>query len=302
MLEATGASRYADVMETTLYNAVLAGVSLDGERFFYTNTLRQLDDMPVELRWSRRRQEFISCFCCPPNVTRLIAGLNRYAYGRSDRTLWVNLFGSSSVRTQIAPDQFVAVEQKTNYPWDGRIHFEVTESPADEWTLSLRIPSWAEGATLRINSDEPTSPAAGTFLTIQRRWSAGDVVVLELPMRVRSVESHPLVEETRNHVAIQRGPIVYCLESCDLPKDTSLQDASLRRESIWTPQSDKQLAGATVLEGMADLRATSAWSGTLYREAASTETRSLPVRLVPYFTWGNRGDTEMTVWLPLTTR
>ncbi len=205
MFEATGESRYIDVLETSLYNAALAGISLDGRRFFYTNTLRQLDEMPVELRWSRRRQEWISCFCCPPNLTRLIAETNQLAYARSDHALWVNLFGGSRVQVEIAPGKTVVLEQSTNYPWDGTVTLKVVESISEPWTLAIRVPGWAKGATATIGSGAAESLQAGTYWKQRQTWAPGDTVKLELPLRVRLLESHPLVEETRGHVAVQRG-------------------------------------------------------------------------------------------------
>ncbi|HVJ85381.1 MAG TPA: glycoside hydrolase family 127 protein [Caulifigura sp.] len=302
MLLATGESRFGDVLETSLSNACLAGVSLDGKRYFYTNTLRQLDDMPVELRWSRQRQEYISCFCCPPNLTRLIAEANTYAYTRGDRSLWVNLFGSSEVRTEIAAGQIVGLEQETSYPWDGRVTLRVTEACDAEWTLALRIPAWATEATVSVNAVGTAAPVAGEFFKVHRKWAKGDVVVLELPMKTRVLESNPLVEETRNQVAVQRGPLVYCLESADLPDGVSLQNVSMRRSSEWTPRAGNELlAGVTVLEGTAEVRDAARWEGRLYREVRAGESRSVGVRLVPYFAWGNRGGSEMTVWIPLST-
>ena len=218
MLQITGEARFADVLELSLYNAVLAGISLDGTRFFYTNTLRQLDPMPVDLRWSRQREPFISCFCCPPNVVRTIAEVGSYAYGRSDDKVWVHLYGGNTLDTELADGGRLRLTQETDYPWDGRVTITVEAAPERPCSLMLRIPGWAGGATAEPQRHARCDgrPEPGTYAEVRRAWSAGDVVELTLPMPVRLMQAHPLVEEARNQVAVLRGPIVYCLESADL--------------------------------------------------------------------------------------
>jgi DUF1680 family protein len=143
MLRITGEAKYADVLELALFNAVLAGISLDGKRFFYTNTLRQLDTMPVPLRWSRMRQEWISSYCCPPNVARTLAATSSYAYGRSNRGIWIHLFGGSTLDTTLPDGRRVKLMQETDYPWDGRVRITFESAPAGEMSLFLRVPGWA---------------------------------------------------------------------------------------------------------------------------------------------------------------
>jgi DUF1680 family protein len=301
MLQLTGQARYADVLELVLYNAILAGVSLDGKRFFYTNTLRQLDRMPVELRWSRTRQPFISCFCCPPNVARTLAEVHNYAYGRSDDAVWINLYGGSVLDTSLPSGERVALAQETDYPWDGRVRITVRASPARALTLRLRVPGWANGASLAVNgTPERQSPEPGGYVAVKRTWAVGDVIAMDLPLRSRLLQAHPLVEEARNQVAVQRGPVVYCLESPDLEKGVAVADVVIPRGIDLQPRYDGALlGGVTVLEGKAEVVAERAWSGELYRELAPVTPRTVALRLIPYFAWGNRGPSEMTVWMPL---
>jgi uncharacterized protein len=299
MLQITGEAKYADVMEVALSNAVLAGVSLDGKRFFYTNTLRQLDTMPVSLRWSRMREDWISCYCCPPNVARILAQVNGYAYGRSDRGVWVHLFGGSALDTQLPDGRRIKLKQETNYPWDGRVKLTIEAAPTDEVSLFVRVPGWADGVTLRVN-DKPTDAPAGRYAEIRRVWKAGDVVELALPLKPRLLEAHPLVEEARNQVAVMRGPLVYCLESPDLPKAVSAQTVTIPRDVKIAPRFDKELlGGVAVLEGKAELAPERPWAGELYRELKPAEPKSVELKLIPYFAWANRGKSEMTVWMPL---
>jgi DUF1680 family protein len=303
MLMLTGEAKFADILEQSLYNAVLAGIGLDGTRFFYTNTLRQLDEMPTDLRWSRQRQPFISCFCCPPNLARTIAETSSYAYGRSAGAAWVHLYGDSILDTEVAPGSRLRLRQETDYPWGGRVTIRIEDAPRPEFSLRLRIPGWADGALMTVNGRPwlqalPLVPAS--YADLHRTWSPGDVVELTLPMRVRCIQAHPLVEEARNQVAFQRGPIVYCLESTDLPGDVRVLDVAVPRKFDLTPRFDPALLGGlAVLEGRAEATRERPWSGGLYRERRVDDSRAINLRLIPYYAWANRGRSEMTVWLPL---
>ena len=301
MLQITGEARFADVLETVLYNALLAGISLEGTRFFYVNTLRQLDRMPVDLRWSRQREPFISCFCCPPNVVRTIAEIGSYAYGKSDDKVWVHLYGSNTLDTEMTDGSRLKLSQETDYPWDGRVKITIVAAPERPCTLMLRIPGWARGATLSLNGmPVQRRPEPGTYVETRRAWSAGDVLDLTLPMPVRLLQAHPLVEEARNQVAVGRGPLVYCLESIDLGKDVRISDVVIPHGIELRPRFDPELlGGVTVLEGRAEVWPDEEWSGQLYRELSAAPPTATELRLIPYYAWGNRGKSEMTVWMPL---
>jgi DUF1680 family protein len=306
MLQITGDARYADLMERTLYNSVLTGVGLDGKTFFYTNALRKLDPEPVGMRWSRTRQPFMSTFCCPPNVVRTIAESAIFAYGKSDRAIWVNLYGAGECVTTLANGTTIKITQETRYPWEGKVRLTVStkvQKPI-EFSLMLRIPQWAgDAAAIRVNGMPiDRRPRPETYVEISRAWSAGDVVEVELPMPVRLVEASPYVEEARNQVAAVRGPLVYCLESADLPRDVRLLDVSVPRDAKLAERFDKDVCGGVVLlegKAMASYRPTSPTTGPLYRDLDRTPARGCDVKLIPYYAWGNRGESEMSVWLPL---
>jgi DUF1680 family protein len=299
MLQVTGEAKYADVLELALSNAVLAGVSLDGKRFFYTNTLRQLDTTPAPLRWSRSREEWISSYCCPPNVARTVAESATYAYGRSDRGAWVHLFGGGTLDTTLPDGRRVKLRQETDYPWDGRVRITFESAPAGEASLFVRVPGWAGGATLAV-SGKPVAAAAGRYVEIRRVWATGDVVELAMHLKPRLVEAHPLVEEARNQVAVMRGPLVYCLESTDLPKGVGVQAVAMPRDVKLAPRFDRDLLGGVVaLKGQAEAAAGAAWGDELYREFRPAAPRAVGIKLIPYCAWANRGKSEMTVWMPL---
>jgi len=300
MLQITGEAKYADVLELALYNAVLAGESLDGKSFFYTNTLRQLDTMPADLRWSRTRQPYFSSFCCPPNLVRTIAEVANYAYCKTDDGVCVSLYGGNVLETTVGGET-LKLTQETNYPWDGRIKIMVNAAPTKACSIALRIPGWTKDAALTIAGTplkEPLLP--GTYFKLNRLWKPGDVLELQLPMPARMLQAHPLVEEARNQVAVQRGPLVYCLESPDLPAGVKVSDVVLPRGSEWKPRVENELLGSVVvLESVAAAGVESRWEGQLYRDLPAEKTRPINVKLIPYFAWSNRGPSEMSVWLPL---
>ncbi len=301
MFQITGEGKYIDALENSLMNAVLAGVSLDGERFFYTNTLRQLDEMPSTLRWSRERQEWISCYCCPPNVARTIAACNRYAYSVRDDQTHVLLYGSNQVVAKLRDGQSLKIVQRSEYPSDGQVTLTLEQVPRETYALYLRVPGWCQEVKVWLNDQPIAAPAAKGFATIERKWSPGDRISLDFAMTTRLVTAHPLVEECRGQVAVVRGPLVYCLESADLPKSTSLHRVAIAANSQFqTIQGDGVLKGAPLLETTINVDVSEAPKhDQLYRDLSLPQWKSTPVKLVPYYAWGNRGAGEMSVWLPV---
>jgi hypothetical protein len=301
MLEATGDAKYADVVETALYNSVLSGVSLDGKRYFYTNPLRLSSDFPYTLRWPRERQEYISCFCCPPNTLRTICEAQNYAYTVGDKTIWCNLYGENELNTSFGKKSPLVLKQTTDYPYDGKVTLTFEQAPKKEMLkLNLRIPEWCDQATLTVNGD-PVACAvkANSYVTVERVWKKGDVVELNLEMRVKLMESNPLVEETRNQTVIKRGPLVYCLESMDIEGGHKMDDVLIPADIKLTPK-EVTIDGCRLiaLEGTARLTDETSWANTLYREVGKNN-QTVKIRLIPYFAWGNRGKADMTVWMPL---
>jgi hypothetical protein len=301
MLQITADARFADILELALYNGALSGISLDGKKFFYTNPLRQVGELPFELRWSRQREPYISCFCCPPNIVRLIAEAGGLAYGVSAEGVWANLYGTNVLDTDLPDGSHAKLIQTTDYPWDGKITITVSAPKEKEFSIMLRIPDWAQGATAKVNGrTAQANLVPGRYAAIRRRWSAGDCLELNLPLRVQLIEAHPLVEETRNHVAVKRGPVVYCLESTDLPVDVKVSEVVVPRNIALRARFEPdRLGGVVVLEGRAETRKEEDWSGQLYRELKARDSKPVNILLIPYYAWGNRGKSEMTVWMPV---
>lgn len=301
MFLATGDAKFMDVVELEFYNSVLSGVALDGTNYFYSNPLRVTDPMPMELRWSRTRVPFVGSFCCPPNLVRTIAESADYAYGKSADSIWVNLYGGSSLETTLADSGKVKLVQETEFPWNGRVRIGILECGGGEFALKVRIPGWAEGASVRIN-DSPAdfSPKPQSYFEIRRSWRPGDFVDLDLPMRTRLMEANPLVEEDRDQVAVQRGPVVYCVESPDLPPGVKISDLFIPPDMKFTARYDQHLLGGVVVLDCKPLaRREENWRGRLYRDFAPSGLEPINVKFIPYFVWQNRGPSEMSVWLPL---
>lgn len=302
----TGDANHADRFEQALYNGILPGISLEGRHYFYVNPLRRMADFTWPLRWSRSRTPNIkSSFCCPPNVVRTVAEAHNYVYARSAGAVWVNLYAASSLDSTWPGGGRLRLRQETDYPWEGAVRLVIEEAPAAELALRLRIPGWVApgGARLRVNGTAVPVSAPGTFAEVRRNWKAGDVVELELELTPVLLEANPLVEETFNQVALRRGPLVYCVEAADLPGDVRLADVVLP-VSGGRPvfkRERRNIAGAEVMMLTAPAMAggTRPWAkDELYREVGDAAPRSFALTFTPYFAWGNRGEGDMTVWLP----
>ncbi len=303
MLQVTGKAKHADIMELALYNSVLSGISLEGKKFLYTNPLAYSDDLPFKQRWSKDRVEYISISnCCPPNVVRTVAEVNQYAYSISERGIYFNLYGGNDLSTELKDGAKVELSQVTNYPWEGDIQINLKKVPKKSFSLFLRIPEWADGAKLAINGKaEDIMPAPGKYVELNRKWSAGDRVSLVLPLETKLLVSHPFVEETRNQVAVKRGPVVYCMESVDLPEGRKITEFAIPVNARLTPKMMRiENSDVMSLEGAALLVDKADWENRLYREVSDEKPLTANIRLVPYYSWGNRGHTEMSVWMPLT--
>jgi DUF1680 family protein len=306
MLAVTGEAAYADQFEQVLLNGILPGISLEGKHYFYVNPLKKLKDFDVPLRWSRTRETNIPVsFCCPPNVVRTIAEAHNYVYALSPDTVWVNLYAASSLDSRWLDGARIKLRQETDYPWAGAVKLVIDEAPARDVTLKLRVPSWlrTETVSLKVNG-LPLAVALrpNTYADVKRTWKAGDTVEFTMEFKPTLWEANPLVEETVDQVAIKYGPLVYCVESNDLPEGVSLADVavSLAQPAQFTAQRE-QIAKASVLTLTFDALALqrARWGkDQLYREVGERTPRPVKVKAVPYYAWGNRGDTEMTVWLP----
>jgi len=295
-----GDAKYIDVLERTLYNGLISGVSLEGDSFFYPNPLESDGEYKFN-QGSATRSPWFRCACCPGNVTRFVPSIPGYAYAYRDNVLYVSLFVSGSATGMMAnvPGR---ITQTTRYPWDGTVKMTIEPERPAEFAVYVRIPGWArnrpvpsdlyqymnssnEEATLKVNGRPVALDIEKGFARIQRTWQRGDTIELELPMPVRRVVAHEKVEANVGKVAIERGPIVYCAEAVDngghvldlvLPDDAPLE----------TEFRQDMLGGVTVVTGTAR---------ALARNAAAASERDFVA--IPYYAWSHRGVGEMAVWL-----
>ncbi len=302
MLLATGEGRFADLMERTLYNAILSGVSLDGERYFYVNPLASSGREEHLSRGGCRRREWHQVACCPPNVMRILASLGHYVATRDTSGLQIHLYTAARIAMGLAPGRSAALRIESAYPWEGRVRLTIEEGEGDPWQLSLRVPGWSVAATVRVNGVAlDATPAATGYLRLHRAWTRGDVVELDWPISPRFVEAHPWLESTRGCVAIERGPLVYCLEQADHPM-ASVADLEIDTTgplaSEWVPDL---LGGVTVIRGAGAALDTSGWSERLYRPLGTGPAparRRVDLVAIPYHAWANREAGAMRVWIP----
>jgi DUF1680 family protein len=318
MLAITGEAQYADVMELNIYNSILSGIGLDGASWFYTNPLRWYGKEHKLLSQDahQRFQPGLDHICCPSNLVRTIAEWHGCLYSVSDEGLWVNHYGASIFDGTLWDGAPLKVTQETSYPWEGDIYLTLEMPQPKAFGLMLRVPAWAEGARVKVNGKGVRVVAPrrargdpehgrrvaepGTYARLERVWCSGDRISLTLPMKPRLMEAHPKVEAARNHVSVMRGPIVYCLESVDLPQDVRVSEILIPRGVRWTAHFQPELlGGVTVLEGEGRRAPQGDWSGRLYRPLRAGRLQRLRVRLIPYYAWANRGISEMSIWLPL---
>ncbi|MBB6429154.1 glycoside hydrolase family 127 protein [Algisphaera agarilytica] len=302
MMSINSESKHGDFMELALLNSSLSGISTCGKEYFYANPLRMVDGgrdyshTPTE---KPCRLPYIECFCCPPNLVRTIGKASSWAYSIAENGIAVNLYGGNELSTQLQDGSALKLRQETQYPWDGQVRFTVDECKTEPFAVMLRIPGWAHGAQATVNGEAVAEQTTqGQFLTLNRSWKAGDVVELTLPMPVQKIEGHPRIEELRNQIAMTRGPIVYCIESPDLPEKTSILDVYLKASDDFAPEYRPDfLGGVTVLNGTLTLRRDQ--SEGMYRAVNQTDWSDYSSQLVPYFAWANRGQSEMTVFMPV---
>lgn len=294
----TGNSEYIDVLERSLYNGALDGLSLSGDRFFYGN--------PLASTGRNARREWFGTACCPANIARLVESLGNYIYAKSDNGIWINLFVGSNTNITVGKNA-VALDMQTNYPWDGKVSVSIDPVKKASFALHIRIPGWAGGAAvpgnlyafaeenknipvLLINNQPATYKSEEGYAVIEREWKKGDKVVWTIPMDIRKVVSRDELKFNNNRVAIQRGPIVYCVEGADnngkawnmvLPDNTTLTTG---KEDILSEPVITIQAELPVIDVSAD--------------GLNIKTEKKTITAIPYYTWCNRGSNQMQVWLP----
>lgn len=292
-----GESKYYDVLERTLYNGLISGVSLDGGGFFYPN--------PLESRGQHQRQPWFGCACCPSNICRFIPSLPGYVYAVKDKDVYVNLFMSNEANLEV-DKKGVVLEQQTRYPWDGDVAVSVKKNKAGAFAMKIRIPGWVRGQvvpsdlyrysdgkrlgySVKVNGQPMESELQDGYFTIERRWKKGDKVEVHFDMEPRVVKAHAKVEADRGRVAVERGPLVYCAEWPDNDFDITSVLVN-RRPQFETVEKPDMFCGLTEIKTGAQVLG--------YDSEGRLTASDVELTLIPYYAWAHRGSGNMMVWLP----
>jgi uncharacterized protein len=301
MLAASGEAKFADVMERALYNGINSGMSLDGTLYCYRNPLA-FDPSGGD----KIRNDWYDTTCCPPNLERTFASLPGYFYSTSSEGIYLHFFDNSELDWHLENGVGLKAHQKTNYPWDGNVEIAVTPDQPTEFTFFVRIPGWTDSAQVAVNGKPVSGATPGQYLPIRRRWSAGDGIHVQFNMQPQLLEANAQVIENSGRVAVQRGPLVYCLEQIDQPDGVVLKDVALNlgKKSNASFQEEFQkdlLGGVLVLRHAGAAYGESAEQHQLYFHYSGEPRKSKPLSLtfIPYYAWANRTATPMQVWTPV---
>ncbi|MDN3587574.1 glycoside hydrolase family 127 protein [Pedobacter aquatilis] len=298
-----GSSKYIDVMEKVMYNALLSGVGLDGKTFFYTNAM-QIFDGPKHKDVEPGRSGWFECSCCPTNMSRFLPSLSGYIYAQTQNQVYVNLYVASSTDLLLG-NKSVKITQKNNYPWEGHLNFDIEPEEDSDFALKLRLPGWAvnqaipsdlykfqsksnEKFTVKLNGKALKYTLNDGYITIQRVWKRGDKVELVLPMEIKKVLANQKLTDDIGKVSVQRGPITFCAESTD-------NTAKISEAKIPSNSDFKYSFNSNLLSGVAEIK------GNAITKSPSGNEISVPFKLIPYYAWANRTLGEMSIWFPVYT-
>jgi uncharacterized protein len=294
----TGDAKYIDILERSLYNGALDGLSLSGDRFFYGN--------PLASKGNHARREWFGTACCPSNIARLVASLGDYVYAKSANGIWVNLFVGSNATIKLK-DTEVPIQLETEYPYDGKVKLTLNPANESKFGLHLRIPNWATNQSfagglyqylpdnqsvieILVNNKKANYRIENGYAVVEQSWKKGDVITLNLPMNVKKIIARPELKQDNNRVAIQRGPLVYCVEGVD--NDNKAWDFILHDDAKFTTIQQNILSESVIALKTEATTLIPTDDGQFVKKAKKT------ITAIPYYVWCNRGSTQMQVWLP----
>lgn len=298
-----GNAKYIDVLERTLYNGFLSGISLSGKEFFYPNPLSCDGRFPFN-QGRLGRSGWFGCSCCPVNIVRFLPSLPSYIYAQHDDEIYINLFIGSEGKITLGENQ-VTLTQRTSYPWSGRVDIQVEPSQSEKFTVNVRIPGWVQGKpvpgdlyryadpvpanyTIKVNGKPVRQELQSGYIALSRNWQKGDLISIDFPMPIRRVVSHPNVKANQSRVALERGPIVYCLEATD--HHGAVSDLFLPDETALNVQFEESFFNGSVQ--------IHAIAKQVFLEGEKRSSRSVKMTAIPYHLWAHRDVGEMVVWLP----
>lgn len=293
MLLISGDAKYADDLETTLFNAMLVGIGLDGESYHYSN--------PLESDYMYRRQPWFAVSCCPPNIARILASVSGFFYSISEEGIWVNLYGNNSCDCELPNGTGIHLKQDSNYPWEGHVRLQINSD--ETFAIFLRIPGWCtSGATLTINGEIWTGQILPqSYLRIMKKWHIGDEIELDLPMQVRQIIANPKIEHLKNKIALTNGPIVYCFESVDQFTPGINNIILVPEPEFAIEYAGKELGFVKKIKMQGLLKEGPRFERKTYLYSEENQNhrlkQTITVTAVPYFAWGNREYGNMQVWI-----
>ncbi len=313
LLLITGERRYADLFERTLFNGVLSSPGLDGACYLYVNPLHVRNGRYVRASADtgtgekRLRPAWHNCACCPPNVMRLLSSLSHYLATANESGVQIHQYAAAKLNVTVQ-DEPVQLVMETAYPWNGQITLTLQATPTSPWALSLRVPAWCSTHDLTLNGEMVAAKVGDNgYLTLKRSWQAGDILQLDLHMEPAFIAPHPRIDALRGCVSIQRGPLVYCVESHDQPEHVDLQDVQVLVDAPVLeiinidPETAVPVPANSVAIEVSGQMLSSTWGEALYRplhEQPQIEMHPVQLKAIPYFLWGNRGMESMRIWIP----
>jgi DUF1680 family protein len=294
----TGDSKYADILERSLYNGALDGLSLKGDRFFYGN--------PLASEGEDARSEWFGTACCPSNIARLVESVANYIYARSNDAVWINLFIGSTGSVEVK-NKKIQIKQVTNYPWDGKVEISVSPEQKSEFDLYIRIPGWAgsqpvagdtysyldgssEPVSLSLNGKPADYRMVKGYAVIRKSWKKGDIILVNLPMPVRRIVAVSEIKDDINRVALQRGPLVYCFEHAD--NDGKAMNIVIPDNALFKTEFKPGLLNGVVVISSESPVVIISDDGLSVKPAVRN------VLAIPFFSWANRGEGQMQIWMP----
>ncbi|MBB2183936.1 glycoside hydrolase family 127 protein [Lachnospiraceae bacterium MD1] len=298
MLEIKPNRKYADVMEKALYNCVLSGMALDGKSFFYVNPLEVLPEAchKDERKFHVKpvRQKWFGCACCPPNLARIISSIASYAYTETEDTLFVHLYMGSRIN-KVVQNNDVSIDITSSFPWDGAVTVQVDAAKPTTMTIALRIPEWCNEYEINAPSGDVVEKDGYYYIT--REWNGTETITMNFPMKVKRIYGNPMLRENIGKVAITRGPIVYCIEEAD--NGNNLHLVTLPKEAQLSTHTDHRFGyEVTIIKGTGrKLKLTASSSNELYHGSEEEQFEDINLTWIPYYTWANRGEGEMMVWI-----
>ena len=304
LLLATGEERFADAIERAMLDAVLPGLSLDGQAFYYVNPLQRRPAVAPE-RVSARRPWY-PCACCPPNLMRTLSSFEQLLATTDAGGLQLHQYATGDLSATLAGGR-VGLSIETDYPWDGHVSIRVEHAPAQPWTLGLRVPEWCQAWSLRLRGDPVAGVVRAGRIVIERAWAAGDHVELDLEMPARLTVPDPRIDAVRGTVAVERGPLVYCLEDADLPAGVAMADVAIdvaAAPAVETQRHSELGTRPIAISLVHRPRPRAAWPYVSHADGSARtddQVERIAVTVQPYYAWANRGDGAMRVWIPVAT-